>query len=434
MRVIQGFVNISAYVSNVPGVISEVGEISTFSRTFAKEKGDYRDINIPGYNLITFSSFDTEDNELFELDAREVTEILTAAKAVVAYATTFTRPFNQDDFSQTLRIELNSFAIDFQLGPLVETEAITLPSFITWKNRIDGSDYRIWLSDNSFQQQYTGFEITVIPPFENLDEFFKPYFETSQKIDEISFSVFGDKIQEAKDLHPETILKMMDIYYHNRYDRNVKKKTTWGILGYGSASDHIDNIKDKLADYVLSNSEYGQEQWELIFPEIFRRTEMILVPHWDNVAVENISTLGSLYSSVIKPREVEAKIVSLTPFYPAGLVEAHHEVVPYTFKTIALSVVAGPNNAVGKTSFKEVFPDYLPIPSTSTDFARMSLKTQEFCLFIDDLVLAAETAGRYAPIKRSLRLTTRMNKLFISATFDGIHFLVATKSNEEFKA
>lgn len=434
MKVIQGFVNISAYVSNVPGVISEVGEISTFSRTFAKEKGEYRDIDIPGYNLVTFSSFDTIDNELFELSSTEVKEILTVAKSAVIYANSNNRPFNFLDFVQTLRIEHVGFALDLELGPLVETSIITLPSFIAWKNKVDGSEIRIWLSDDSFQKQYTGFEITIIPPFENLDEFFKPYFETAQKIEEISFSVFGDKIQEAKDLHPETILKMMDIYYYNRYDRNVKKKTTWGVLGYGSASDHIDNIKDKLADYVLSNSEYGQEQWELIFPEIFRRTEMILVPHWDNVAVENISTLGSLYSSVIKPREVEAKIRSLTPFYPSGLVENNHEVVPYTFKTVVLSVIAGPNNVVGKTSFKEVFPDYLPIPSTSTDFARMSLKTQEFCLFVDDLVLAAETAGRYTPIKRGLRLITRMNKLFISATFDGIHFLVATKSNEEFKA
>ena len=433
MKIVQGFVTISQYVSNVPGIISPVGELSTYSRTYSKEKGEYRKLDIPGYQLITFKSIESTTGLEVEVPSTLADEILAISRAVVAYAVGHMRPYDPEDFRNTLETE-NALVIDnLELGPFEQSATIDLPQFITWKSLGHAnSEVRIWFSDSAFSDQYSGYEITVIPPLPVLNDFFLPFSNAKVKIEEQGIVALGEKIQAAKMRHPETVVRLLEFNFVNRHDPAVTTKTTWGVLVYGKEGDYIDAIKDAISEYLLANSTHALDQWEIIFPDIFKRTEMVVVPRWDKVAVENLTDHSSLYSSIASVSETQTFLQSFVNFYSGGHVSVNSYVVPYPFKTLSLGVVNGTNNMDGKKDFKQVFPDYLPIPSTSLDFARMTLKTQALILFLDDILIWAEKVTPISPLPQGMRRVTRNNKLFVSSSLDGINYLVAAKFNQEF--
>lgn len=54
-------------------------------------------------------------------------------------------------------------------------------------------------------------------------------------------------------------------------------------------------------------------------------------------------------------------------------------------------------------------------------------------LFLDDLVIVAEVATVLTTLPKDMRRTIRNGKLFISAVFDEVNYMVAAKSNQFYK-
>lgn len=434
MKIIHGFITIAQYVKNTPGIVSAIGELSTYSRTYSKEKGEYLSSSAQGYQLTTFRSIDTITKTNTEVSQTLVDEILSIAKSIVAYAGNNLRPYDTVDFKNTIAVENFSTIANLELGDLVfGTQGIDLPGFASWNSKAnDYSEIRVWFSDQTFADQYTGYDITIIPPVTNLATFFLDYNQAKTVLDGVSVSTLGEAIQTAKQRNPETVVRLLEFNLVNRYDQTTKMKTSWGVLIYGKEGDYIDAIKDAISDYLLNNSVYKQEQWELILPDIFKRTEMVVVPRWDNIAVQNLTDNSSLYSSIIGVKEADTFLKSFIKFYDAPHISSNSYIIPYPFKTIVLCIVNGIKNTIEKNDFKKVYPDFMPIPSTSLDFARMSLTTQNFILFLDDLLIWAERANTLSPLPTGLRRVIRNTKLFISGDHNGINFLVAAKFNTDF--
>lgn len=84
-------------------------------------------------------------------------------------------------------------------------------------------------------------------------------------------------------------------------------------------------------------------------------------------------------------------------------------------------------------TIQSLYPDYIPVASTSPDFSRMQKKTRDWVLFLDDLVIVAEVATVLTTLPKDMRRTIRNGKLFISAVFDEVNYMVAAKSNQFYK-
>mgnify|MGYP000125471499 CR=1 FL=1 len=80
MKVIQGFVVVPHLINNSAGTIAPIGELSTYSRTFTKEKGEYRHGDYPEYQLVTFTSTDADTAQLVTLNTAEVEEIFRTVR------------------------------------------------------------------------------------------------------------------------------------------------------------------------------------------------------------------------------------------------------------------------------------------------------------------------------------------------------------------
>lgn len=434
MNIVQGFITIDQYVLNTPGIVADYGELSTHSRTYSKTKGEYRDSNTPGVQLTTFKATNGTTGLEVVLPEALTSHILRVVQNILNYAMTHPRPYVSDDFKNSVASSLVLEIAELQLGPTVPGSNADLPEFAIWKSIKQGySEIRVWFSDRAFAEQYTGYEIKVIPPFPTLSSFFTPYATAKAALELKTMTKLGQEIQEAKGREPETVVRLVEFDFVNRHDRSQRMKTTWGVLIYGQQGDYVDSIKDAIATYLLDNSTNTQPQWELIFPGIFDRAEIIVVPRWDLVAVENLTTRGALYSSLVGIDDALTFITNFLSFYPADHIKNNSYLTTYPFKTVALSLTDGYNNDTARLKFRELYPDYLPIPSTNADFARMTLPTQNFILFLDDLLIWAEKATALSELPSTLRRVTRNNKFFLASTHGDINFLVATKMNAVFQ-
>lgn len=432
---IQGFISLSKYASNTQGVVSKTGELSNLSRTYSTDQGIYFSNKFPEGWLTTFSVTSDALSASLVLSQVFADEVFEIINSMVTFAETRNRPYDKEEFFNTIRSEFLLKIDGLEFGPIVFDDRLDLPSYVSWKSIAnDYSSIKLWFSDEIFRSQYLGYEIRVVPPIEDLDSFFLPFNDAKTLLENQSFSAFGARIEKEKKGKPETSVKFIEVDLLNKYDTRQKIKTVWGVVLYGLEGDYIDTIKDTIVDYVLSKSKYSKQNWELYFPDLFKRDEIILVPRWDKVAVENLSGSSVLYSPLTNLQESLNFTANFLSFYDKDYVLNNCVAFPYVLKSVFSLCVVGSSNSKEKKDFLKLYPDYMSIPSTSLDFARMKIKTQELVLFLDDLFLAAENKDPQFIPPETVHRVLRNKKIFMTSTHDGINFLVASKSNKEFSA
>lgn len=429
MITLKGFVTISQYINNAPGETSPLGELSTWSMTYTKERGEYSNANIPGYKLHTFKSVD-ESNLKVSVPDNQVEQILQIVQECINYATTHIRPYNPIDFSNTILGSFFGRISNLTYGEFVDNGSLALPEFITWvSNEYNNNVIKIWLADESFKSQYDEYEINVVPPLTPLDNFFGFYNQAVSDVTARTFTDLTNDIQTLKGDHPETYMRLMGFDYVNQNNPSQRTATTWAVLIYGRAGDHIDIIRDEIVRFILANSSYARPEWSVIFPDIFKRTEFIILPRWDKLSIPNLQVSAALYSSLLDPVECVSFALQAFDFYPPAWIEDNITIMPFDFKALSLLVINGYDNVAENATIAGIFPDYIPVSSTSLDFNRMTVKTREWLLILEQLLITAETATEYNSIPDSVRRIDRNGIMFISAVYENVNYMVAAKQN-----
>jgi hypothetical protein len=430
MNIVKGFVTINQFVNNTPGLISPLGELSTWSRTYSKEKGEYQNPDVPGFKLTTFKSITGNDVET-PVTTNLAKQILEVVNDCVIYATSHIRPYNSIDFKNNILTNFYLKVTDLHIGDFVDNGTIALPEWVSWTSADNaGTLVRVWLADLAFQDQYDESTIVVVPPMENIDHFFNAYNIALTELNARTSSQLTDKIQLLKNGHPETYIRLMDFNFINRLDSAQINPSTWGAIIYGKIGDNIDNIKDAMIEYVLSHSVHSKAEWEAILPDLFKRTEFIMMPRWDKVSIPNLTIAANLYSSMLDPRECINFAKAVVDFYDQVYVENNTIIFPFDYKAISLVSVNGITNSGNNRTLNGLFPDYIPVNTSSPDFSRMSLKTRDWMLYLQELLIAAETVTPFTSVPLNVRKQYKGGKLFVSGMYDNVNYLVAARFND----
>lgn len=430
MKIIQGFVTKDEYITNAPGQISPIFEISPQSLTYSRHRGEYQHHSYVGDILHTFMSVDSVTGVKFSLTPSHVGEIFAVISSIMEYVASRTPPYSTVDFLNFVRAENQEEIRDLAFGDYVD-HFPSIPEWVSWESVTHpGSQVRVWLSDQSFQFYYPSFENIVVPPVDNIDRFFGNYSDMAGEILQTTIQQVMERAQSARGDHPPTYTRVYEFNYTNPFNLNQKTKTVWSVLIYGREGDNIDHIKDSIIEYIEQNSSRSREEWEVIFPEIFQRTEFLIWPRWDLTSIPNLSSNASLYSSVLDPMECIAFANERWTNYPIGYVDSHLSTIPFDYKAISAVILAGDSNIEGKKVFSNLYPDYIPVPNTSHDFGRMKPKTQEWIMAMLELLVEAEKATLYSPLPGKIRRITRNGTIYISHLFDGVNYLMAIKANQ----
>lgn len=425
-NVLKGFVQILDFVNNNPNTTAPLGEISTFSLTFTKDKKEYFDNSIPNYQLVGILNYDSVTGEQVTIDSDLYKLCMNLVNTIRTYTLNKVPPIDVTDLTSTVYSAYYNIITDFQFRDMISYNNVTIPGYITFKAY--DTDVYLWVSDNSFQNQFPDYSITVVPPLPNINDFTLSPSVVKTKIQELTTSQQMDNIQTAKNSDPETVLRGLTINYVSPIDSNDKTVVTWYFLIYGLNGDDIDVIKDAAIKYLQDNSTQPQSFWETIFPDLFTRTQFIITPAWSKKAIADLTTTAGIYSSVVQIANDINSVPPLIPMYDPNFVKANTYFTTHPYRNLGLFITNGNDNKPGYTDWLTLFSDYLPLDTTSLDFNRMSQYTINFLLMLERLIIAAESSTAFNITDHEFRLRTYSNVTFLSGIYDNVKYLISIKN------
>lgn len=434
---LKGFMNVGTFADNTVGnVISPIGEISSYSLSFSREVGQYSPTAQPDLTLLTFLSASEETGKQ-TVPAAVLDQTMRVGQWLYNRTIGGNQSTDRDQILTDILAAFQSEASDFDCGNIVGDSAgrYFMPEWIVWVNRnYQSGDNRIkiWFSDASFRAQYDETEILILPPFVPVDDFFKTAASVKLRLAERSRQDTTNQLQTLKGNIPESILRTEVYNYINPLDKNDKTPAEFNLLIYGPAGNNIDTIKDALANYLLSHSTHTREEWVEILPDIFKRTEFIMVPRWDLVAMPDSNMKTGIYSPVgnLADMLIQIKKYAQTG-YTAAHVEANAANFGHPFKSLVIGIVGGPENRDNKFSLLDFYPDYISVATTSTDFGRMSQATMAWCYKMAEMLLVAETMTKYSDVPQGMTRLFRGEIMYLVGSLDNVQYLIVPKWNFE---
>lgn len=430
MQQIQGFISKSNFVSNENRTVAEFFELSPLALSYSRDRGEYQHSNHSGTTLHTFQSVDILSDEQVTLTSDQVTKAISVVNSMLAYMNSHAFPYDTSDFKDTIRAAYSGVITDFNVSDLFAGQVTTFPEWATWTTVTDPStSYKLWFRNESFETQYTETEILSVPVIDNLDDFFGNYGSMVTRLNALSLTTIMDRLQEARSGFPETYARINAFSYINPNNPTQSVKVNWGSVIYGANGDNIDSIKESLENHILSNSTHTREDWEVIFPEIFHRTEFLFLPRWDTIAIPNLTTLSGLYSSIQGLSDSLTYAEAWLNRIPYDWILTTASIIPFDYKAISLICIPGTTNAVGYENIKEAYGDYIPVGTSSVDFSRMSFATRGWVSVMVELIRAAETATETSSLTAPMRKVHRNGLLYIARAIGDVNFMVAARSN-----
>lgn len=431
MYTLKGFIVIGTLADNSVGAVAPLGELSPRGYTYAKEKGQYTD---PAYGDITLVSFKSDlDGSLIAVPSDYSQLSLQIAKWIYDQAENGQITDDRDQFITELTAAFNGDVTDWLVGEMKTNGTIWMPDSVAFDVAGTGEDNRVrlWFSNETFTNLYDEYEIVVVPPVENIDVLLSDYNSVEAAVNTPNQTDITNRIQLAREDYPETVLRTVAYEWVDAGNEAYVLQTYWNVLIYGGAGNNIDLIKQAIIEYILENSSSDEDAWKEVIPDLFTSTEFIIAPFWNDYAIPNMTVEAGIYSPSIQVNNIAPYAVYASEGYPSGHVNTVMTVSQTSYKSLAFVAIGGPDNRDGVVRFRDRFPDYTAIPTNSIDFNRMSPSTQDWILQLIEMIEIAEDMTEQSDIPIGMDRVTRGDKMYLSASFDNILYLVLSKQSGE---
>lgn len=430
MDIMYGFAHLGHLVDNTPDVVGPVGELSSYSMTFARDKRIYSNAEQPGLSLVSF----LYDNGVQTLNLSPAHQGLMLEICGWVYQQGRSGSFNENIQSfQSSLINAHSAKVELaDSGSMVQFgNGQYCPEFISFSPTGKSTEIKwtIWFSDSAFRNQYPASIIYVVPPVKTLDDFFGSSTDVNALVVPPDIQKMNDTAETLKGDYPYTSLRTWMFNWVNPTNSADRISTFWLTIHYGDAGNNLDQAKEAIVKHILENSTRTREDWAKIFPDLFTSTEFIVIPHYDLISRASMSRQSAMYSPTVS--HGKSMLDALEFIRGNGYTQAHIkevlEVTSTLYRSIAISVVGGPENRDGIKKFSARYPDYMNIPTTHVDFGYMEEETREFVLILNELVYVAEQATASSSLPRKFNRITRDDQVYISINFKGFLYLVVPK-------
>lgn len=432
------------FVTNTRFKEHAFGELSTDSRTYQKDVEIFIHPTDKEISLAVFESLDANGGRV-PANAADVKLTIDVAKFVYDTVIEAARDIPTEEMANKILEAFRQWAKDIRVGNSVTNNTVYCPTWVKFKNLSD-NEYHIWFSDAAFKQEFDSYEIEVVMPVDNIDVFFSSKSVIEAELAKKPIDKLTEEANVRKATSPVTSFRLDIFNWYNPATQRPELPTNWYVLIWGDAGANLDAVKLAIQKAILAKSKHRADEWKAIFPDIFKRNEFVIVPQWDKFANENkVREEASLYSPIMDYTTMVSKYA--TPFmaeYPANHVNANLQCMGLYFRGV-VGVVCGSNeNKEDKFKISQVYPDYIDVASTSTDFAYQAEATQAFSLRLQEMLEIAEKMTETSAIPREkvtqgngqvvagARIYSRVirdGKMFLATKFGDYHYLVAAKKN-----
>ena len=431
MYILKGFMVISPLADNTVNVIAPLGELSTQSYTYAKEKGQYTNPAHKDVILTTFASKNIVD-QVATLATAPIPHQLAALNiSQWLYEKAELGELNQNyvHCQGLLQGQFGSLVTDIEVGEMKSDTIRWLPEWITYSLLGSENEVKLWFCDESFQLQYDEYELEFVPALEPLDSFFLDPLVVKANLLARNITKVFQRIEEVKNKLPYTTLVNQEFEYRGPDEAGTRIMTNWTVMIWGIAGNNPDVIREELVALILKESAYTEDDWIQIFPDIFTSTEFILLPMWNQYAIPNRSIVTGIYTP--STQLLNALNLAYSGIQGKGYTKTHVDqnfvMSSVLFKSLAFGSVGGPYNRDSIHRFDYKWEDYIIVPSSSPDYNRMNINTQEWVTLFIQLLIVAENATPTSTIPLGMSRVTRNGVVYITASFDRVLYLVLTR-------
>lgn len=428
------FVTIQSMIDNAVGKVAPLGELSPTSATFSKELGFYADAAAAPYaRLVCFRSTNAADT------VNNVTLIpmpVTYSTPLLQVANWFAQKSITGGFTNDSTLAAQNFSTEFPNFTLLDigkmysnAQGRWLPGSVAVKLNTSGEDnyLRLWFVDEAFKGEYSFYTIEILPPLEPIDELTKDYETVIPKLQALTIPGQLKKADARFSATPTTHLIGESWEWYDFEDASQHTPAPYIYAIWGAAGNNADAIREATREYILANSAYGQDRWEIHHPDLFIPTEFYLIPLWDRVAIPAQTLLNGLYRPAVKPVDAQTLARATMVDYPAAWVNGNVEVVSTTVKSAVMLALGNQKNRLAKPTWTEQWPGYAAIPTTHIDFDNLDPDTQGFIYILNQMLVTAESLTMYSDIPTGMTRLERGGKLYLSASYKDCQYLMLAK-------
>lgn len=426
----KSFCNIIAFASQEPGVVSPIGECTTYAKTFTKELGFYRHSTLERYELLNFRS--VVDGVAKQVPQTNVDQAIAFVNEVTLATTGTSGELYYDEILAMLKAKAETLsATDVNIGSMVNAGSWWVPQWISWTDASDttANTHKVWLSLPAFVSQYTDYEIVVVPPIDALDQFFNPGSVVENLIKSITTSQIMERAELAKGGFPETLIRSDPYEYNDPLNTSRKIDTPWTVLIYGIAGNDPDVLRQALEDYILSHTTHTRNEWAVIFPDIFKRTEFIFAPYWNKFAAQQSVFNEGIYSTIVDNKQPQEWLIQQVPEYAVDHITTNCQTFGFPYRSMQVASIGHYENKDGKFKVSDLFGDFINVATDSNDFGRMSPNTQSWAITMMELIVAAEKISASTDLSQGMYRIVRGSKTYVAKSYNRVLMLVLAKNS-----
>lgn len=427
MLTIKGFCTRRLQADNSPNKVATFGELSTYARTFTKDIGIYSNTTYPEVELNIFShKLDGVDNGVLAIAF--IDSIISVTNWIYAKSLTINSDINKQEYLTDMSNNFFGQFTNLNIGLIKNAEGRTIPEWFSFSlTSHPSNEVKIWLSSVAFERDYDEYEITVVSPLLTVDTMFRPVSEIRTVLASVSMTDMLEKVQNAKNKSPETVLRAENIQYIHPADPAITIDTTWYVLVYGPAGNNSEAIKNALIEYILANSGEPETAWKQIFPFLFKVTRMYILPKWENMAIPNRLSVAGIYSPIAGTKDSLTYAKAALPFLANTFVEDNLEITHHKYRSITLLCCGDADNAQNLFKLSDYVPDYIAESSNTQDFNRMSENTKHWTVMMEELLIIAENYTDFSQLPANTRKLELNGVKYIGRRLGRIEYLVASK-------
>lgn len=432
MYTMKGFVNIQALANNEPENVSDLGELSNKSMTYAIEKGYYQYSKAQGMELVAFTSR-RDDGPTIKAPVKYTEHTLTLAKWIFDQSVAGKLSNDADAFQTLFMAQFGALVKNFETGKMITARGQWMPAYISWSldDPSETNKLRIWFNDGAFRSQYDDYQIVVITPIDPVDTFQKVRVDVEKAMASFNVPDHHKKVETVTKGEPYTYLVSKDYPWYDREDPKSTLMTTWSVAIYGAAGNNLEIIKDAIADHILENSDFDREDWVPVFPDIFTSTEFMIIPFWHRRSVPDATPRASLYSPFVPYDGLPALLSKFIKYQPAAHVTKNLFTAGIQYKSLAAAFVGGPENRDKKFKITDFFPDYALLDTKSIDFNRMEKDTVEWVIKLVEATITAEQMDEYSFIGQQYARVHRDGLMYIAFSHGDVSYIILSRLSME---
>ena len=445
MITVKGFGVIPTLAANASGVTSTIGELSARANTFSKDIKIYNKLAIGdevSLHAFSIASDTMAGPSLSTQVAEDALSILNKLYTVMSTSGTTVRT------STYIINELETFDStdifkDFEIGDQLlvsyppRSIEMHMPSWMSFSKSDDSVTFKIWFSNSHFESQYDVREMFVIPPVANISSF----NTTNKTIVETAIAGYPaisaiNAIKAYNDEAPITEILTEHFEWVSTADPTQTVDTMWTVVVRGGMPS-ADDVKGAIVSYMNDNIAGGSTVLRAAIPTLFTDSLYIITPHWNKLSIPNADVASSMYSPVSGYADISTYAMITkdtvgeftTNPTVAQYIADNAQLSYFPYKGLSFTFVGSKLNLANKRKLKDLFSDYMPIQSTSTDFSRLSDNTQSFLLLMASMVMYAEALDVGTDLPNTLKRKTYNGIDYVEGSLNGSTYLMASKKS-----